>query len=138
MLAMILAVALMQQPSSGLVTLAQGTHSEIGDPREAVIRTQAEWAALWKAHGQPEPPVAVDFSREMVAAVFLGTRATGGYSVQIVGTRRSGDALVIEYTEQQPDRDAILTQALTTPFHIVKLPRYDGTARIRRAASPTR
>lgn len=136
MLAMILAVALMQQSSPGLVTIAQGTYSSVEEARETVARTQGEWVALWKAHGQGEPPAAVDFSKEMVAAIFLGTRATGGYSVQIVGTSREKDALVIAYVEQRPGGDAIVTQALTSPFHIVRLPRHDGPVRFRRAASP--
>jgi hypothetical protein len=135
MLAMILAVALMQQ-GSGLVTIAQGTHSGIEDAREAVVRTQAEWLALWKAHGQGEPPASVNFGKEMVAAVFLGTRATGGYSVQIAGTTREKDTLVIDYVEQRPAGDVIVTQALTSPFHIVRLPVHDGPVRFRRGAGP--
>lgn len=134
MLAMILAVALMQQSSPGLVTIAQGTHSSIEEARDALARTQPEWLALWKAHGQGEPPAAVEFGKEMVAAVFLGTRATGGYSVQITGTSREKDTLVIDYVEQRPGGDVIVTQALTSPFHIVKLPRHDGPVRFRRGA----
>jgi|SRR5688572_8724682 hypothetical protein len=136
MLAMILAVALMQQGSPGLVTIAQGTHSRIEEARDAVVRTPAEWLALWKAHGQGEPPAAVEFGKEMVAAVFLGTRATGGYAVQITGTSREKDTLVIDYVEQRPGGDVIVTQALTSPFHIVRLPRHDGPVRFRRAAAP--
>jgi hypothetical protein len=134
MLAMILAVALMQQGSPGLVTVAQGTYSGIEEARETVVRTQAEWLALWKAHGQGEPPAAVDFGKEMIAVVFLGTRPTGGYSVQITGTSLEEDALVIDYVEQRPGGDAIVSQALTSPFHIVRLPRHEGPVRFRRAA----
>ena len=58
--------------------------------------------------------------------------------MQIVSSRREGEALVIEYVEQQPAREAILTQVLTFPFHIVRLPRYDGTVRFQRASNPAR
>jgi hypothetical protein len=63
--------------------------------------------------------------------VWLGTRPTGGYDVEIVATRRDGNALVVEYVEHRPPADAIVTQALTSPFHIVKLPRADGPVRFR-------
>jgi hypothetical protein len=74
----------------------------------------------------------VDFSKEIVAAVFLGTRPTGGFSVEIVGTRVEGDALVVEYAEQRPGRADIVSQVLTSPFHIVRLPTHKGPVRFQR------
>ncbi len=132
MKAVLLVVALMQQVPSTIVTVAQGPRSAVTQAREAVARTAAEWQALWKVHGGTEPATVVDLGKEMVAAVFLGTRATGGYSVEIVSARREGDALVIEYAERVPGPDAIVTQALTSPFHIVRLPQHAGTVRFRR------
>src|SRR5690606_25162826 len=100
-------------------TVAQGDMSEIDTAREAVARTPAEWSALWKSHGGEGAPGAVDFSKQMVAAVFLGTRPTGGYRVDIVSTRRDGETLVVECLERAPGRGDISIQVLTAPFHIV-------------------
>ena len=133
MVAFVLALALMQS-SSGIVTVSQGSRSAIEEPRDVTVRTLAEWQALWKQHGGNEAAPAIDFTKEMIAAVFLGTRSTGGYAVDIRATRREGAALVIEYAEQAPGRDAIVTQALTSPFHIVRLPRSAGEVRFRRVA----
>jgi hypothetical protein len=116
------------------VTVSQGSRSAIDELKEATARTPAEWQALWKQHGGNEAAPAVDFTKEMIAAVFLGTRSTGGYTVDIRATRREGPALVIEYAEQAPGRDDIVTQALTSPFHIVRLPQYAGDVRFRRVA----
>jgi hypothetical protein len=69
----------------------------------------------------------------MVAAVFLGARPTGGYGVEITGTRRDGDTLVVEFVERRPGPDAIVTQALTAPYHIVTLPRHEGAVVFRSA-----
>ena len=112
-----------------VTTVARGSMSAITEPREVVVRSSAEWNALWKEHGSTQPLPAVDFSKELVAAVFLGSRPTGGFSVEVVGARVEGDALVFEYVEQRPGRDSIVTQVLTSPFHIVKLPAHKGSVR---------
>jgi hypothetical protein len=127
----LLLVAVMQSTGAGIVTLARGTTSAIEDRREVVARTTAEWAALWRSHvGSDSPPApAVDPSKTMVAAVFVGYRPTGGYSVEMTGTRAEGDTLVIEYVLRAPGRGDLVTQALTAPFHIVALPLHRGPVR---------
>jgi hypothetical protein len=135
MVAMIVAFALLQ-PAPGIVTLARGSYSQVADRTERAARTQDEWQALWKLHGASQPAATVDFAKEMIAAVFLGTRPTGGYDVEIVATRREANAVVVEYVEHRPPADAIVTQALTSPFHIVKLPRTDGPVRFRDVSPP--
>jgi hypothetical protein len=115
-----------------VTTVARGPMSLITEPRQVVVRSAAELTALWKEHGSSQPVPSVNFSREIVAAVFLGTRPTGGFSVEIVGTREEGDAVVIEYAEQKPGRADIVSQVLTSPFHIVKLPVHKGPVRFQR------
>jgi hypothetical protein len=109
--------------------------SAITEPREVVIRSSAEWNALWKEHGSTQPVPAVNFSKELVAAVFLGIRPTGGFSVEVVGARIEGDVLIVEYVEQRPGRGSIVTQVLTSPFHIVKLPAHKGSVRFQAVRS---
>ena len=130
-----LLLAFVQAAAPTMESIAQGRTSNIEETRQAIVRTEAEWEALWKLHAAPQSPPPVDFATSMVAAVFLGTRPTGGYSVAITGTRRDGDTLVVEFAERRPAPDAILTQALTSPFHIVKLPRHEGAVVFRSTPS---
>src|SRR5262245_60604732 len=123
MLIAILVVAIAQSAPSPVATVAQGGYSGISDASEVVVRSPAEWDALWKAHAGLKPIPSVDFSQDFIAAVFLGTRPSGGFSVEVLGTRRDAAALVIEYRERAPAASDIVTQALTSPFHIVKVPR---------------
>ena len=132
MLIAILVVAIAQSATPPVATVAQGAYSGISDASEVVVRSPAEWGALWKAHAGLKPIPAVDFSQEFIAAVFLGTRPSGGFGAEIVGTRRDAAALVIEYRERAPAATDIVTQALTSPFHIVKVPRFDGPIRFRK------
>lgn len=115
----------MLQATVAFTTVARGFDSQISEPREVVVRTADEWRALWKAHGDARQPT-VDFSRSAVIGVFLGTRMTAGYEVDIVSVRAQGAATVVEYRERRPDPDAILAQGLTAPFHLVSIPRRDG------------
>ena len=132
MLIAILVVAIAQSAAQPVTTVAQGAYSGISDASEVVLRSRAEWDALWKAHAGLQPIPAVDFSQEVVVAVFLGARRSGGFGAEILGTRREAAALVIEYRERVPAAGDIVTQAITSPFHIVRVPRFDGSIRFRK------
>jgi protease stability complex PrcB-like protein len=109
-----------------LTTIDKGSSSAIETPREATARTPAEWAALWQAHSGDRPLPAVDFARDMVVGVFMGTQPTGGFAVEIVGTRQDHGSLVVEYRETRPGRDTITAQIITAPFHLVAIPAFSG------------
>jgi hypothetical protein len=128
----ILVVAIAQSANSPVTTVAQGAYSGVSEASDVVVRSQVEWDALWKAHAGLKPIPAVDFSQEFIAVVFLGTRPSGGFGAEILGTRREAAVLVIEYRERAPAASDIVTQALTSPFHIVKVPRFDGPIRFRK------
>jgi PrcB C-terminal len=101
--------------------VASGVSSQIDEPREVIIRTQADWQAFWKTHSTQPAPV-VDFSRSIVAGVFLGMRPTGGYAVTIKTVRRTPTGAVIEYLSSTPDKNQAVIQMLTSPFHLIAIP----------------
>lgn len=97
-------------------TLAQGSSSQILEPREVVVRSAAEWQTLWKEHSA-EPPPTIDFSRSIVVGVFVGSRPTTGYQVDITAVKGDGGLAVVEYRERRPAPGALVAQVLTSPFH---------------------
>jgi hypothetical protein len=113
-------------------TLGRGDQSRIEEPRQAVARTAAEWAALWKAHGGDGKPPAVDLTRSIVIGVFLGTRPTAGYTVEIVRIETRDTDLVVTYREQGPAPGDMVAQMLTAPFHIVRTGSHAGPVRFQR------
>jgi len=113
-------------------TLAKGAMSNIEEPRQVVVRTAAEWQALWKQHDGNSGAPAVDFTQSVVAAVFLGSRPTTGYAADITGVRTESGRTIVEYLERQPPRDAFVAQVLTSPFHIVRIARTEGPVEFRR------
>jgi len=106
-----------------VMTIEKGHESAIDASRQATARTQAEWVKLWKSHSWDRKVPKVDFTKDMVVGVFLGSRPTAGYDVEIVATRQQGDVLVVEYRETKPARDAMTAQILTAPYHLVAVPK---------------
>jgi len=47
--------------------------------------------------------------------------------VQIVGVRQEGGALVVSYRATRPAPDALTAQVLTSPYHIVAIPKGSTT-----------
>ena len=84
-------------------SVAQGTSSQIDEPRKIVVRSAEEFQALWKSHSTPPLPK-VDFSKSIVVGVFLGMRPTAGYTVGIQAVRRTEGGAVVEYIEGRPER----------------------------------
>ena len=110
-------------------TISRDSMSNVDAPRQAVARTPAEWATLWRQHAGDKPAPKVDFATATVVAVFLGTRPTAGFQVEIVGTRAEGDALVVQWSERRPAADLVTAQILTSPAHIVAIPKVVGEIR---------
>ena len=114
-----------QNNSSGeLKTLAEGSQSSITDPFVAVIRDEATYAKL--RNMEPSlPRLQADFLRlNVVVAVFLGTRNTGGYSVEISRVENGK----IRIAEKAPPKGAMTTQVITSPFKIVSFAPEGSTA----------
>jgi hypothetical protein len=92
-----------------------------------LLRTPAELAAAWTAaHAssltQPPQP-SVDFARETMLAVFMGTRSSGGYGLDVAGVTFEGGDLFVDLVEIRPEPGSMVTQALTSPWMVVRIPR---------------
>jgi len=108
-----------------LTTIARGNGSRVSEPRRVVARTDDEWRALWAAHDGPEKEApAVDMRSVTVAAAFAGEKPTPGYGVEISAADHADlSEIRLEVQEQQPAPGGILAQMITSPFHIVSLPK---------------
>ena len=110
-------------------TIAKGDSSEQQLAKQVTVRTAAEWKALWKDHAPTEKMPAVDFTKDMVVGIFLGTKPSAGHEVEIVGVRPEGKDLIVEYVQKQPAPGTMAAQILTEPFHLVAVPKHTGTVR---------
>ena len=82
-----------------------------------VIRDSETWKNIWLRVRDSEIPI-VDFEKKMVLAAFLGVRSTGGYSVKIEGIGKRKNKIVVAVREAKPPKNAMVIQAITSPYHI--------------------
>lgn len=130
MILMLLA-ALSQAPASTLPmkTIEKGMDSQIDRAQQLTVRSAEEWTRLWREHAGERGRPSVDFAREMVVGVFLGSRPTAGFAIEVVGAREEGGALVVRYRETRPSPRSVAAQVLTSPYHIVTFPARAGDVR---------
>ena len=113
-----------QAPAPPPRTVDKGDFSNVDDAKQVVVRTEAEWRAIWRQHGGERPMPAVDFGKEMVVGVFMGSRPTAGYDIAITKTLDVNGTLRVFYRERMPARGGVvLAQVLTFPFHLVAVPK---------------
>ena len=114
-------------------SLASGNQAASADtPSFQLITTQADLVTAWnRAYGSrlTVPPLPdVNFPQETVLAVFSATQPTGGYSLEVQDITLDGNDLYIDLLETEPAADAITTQALTSPWLLVRVLRGDVNA----------
>jgi VWFA-related protein len=110
------------------VTIAKGAISGVEDVRQSILRTNAEFEALWHSLSLRGTRPAVEFNNTMVVALFLGSRPTAGYAPEVTAVRRDGDVLVVKWREVTP-ADSGNPPARTTPFLFAGVPQYAGEVR---------
>jgi len=110
-----------------LETIAKGDASHVAEPRRAIARTDDEWRALWAIHAGPVAAVpAIDLTTSIVAAAFAGEKPSAGHSIEIVPAETPGTGVRLRVDERAPSRDTMAAAIVTSPFHIVKVPRAAG------------
>lgn len=107
--------------------LAEGMQSGIEEERREVIRDDDAFQALWARHSAgmdpAPPPPAIDFSREMLIAVFAGVQATAGYRWTLQSLSEANGSLAVHLRFDRPGPDCAVAQVLTQPYLLVKTDR---------------
>lgn len=112
----------------GILNEWQGSRSVQEAPRQVVVKDLKEWEELWSdvtKNQMPAPAIPkIDFERQMVVAVFMGTQNSGGYSVRITGVEE-GDKLTVKVKQSVPPPGAMSAAVMTAPYHVVVVARSD-------------
>lgn len=110
-----------------LTTIARGDASRVSAARRVVASTADEWSTLWAVHAGPgaDAPV-VDLATVTIAAAFAGEKPSAGYSLEIARAEPTAEGLRIFVDERSPGPGTIAAQIITSPFHIVSVPKAAG------------
>lgn len=99
----------------------------VNRPLYLLIRDVAELNAVWRlAYGgvlNPPPVPMVDFARETMVAMFMGEKPTGGFGLAVRGVTFEGGDLFVALDIQEPRPGMMVTQALTSPWTVLRIPR---------------
>ena len=98
----------------------------VAEPGTFAFNDAVSWESFWVEHavdfegrGALPPAPDVDFERETVAAVFLGTRSGCGYFIELVReVRMRGDAALVEIGPPSPPSH-LVCDMVVFPAHIV-------------------
>jgi uncharacterized protein (DUF885 family) len=118
--------ALEPQRAIDFSVLATGYNSRYeGGRRLQLITNQTDWASAWEVigRGSSAPMPEVNFNTRAVLIAYQGRKNTGGYNISIAEIRRDGATLVVRVDEQAPKPGDFVTEALTSPFVAVSIPR---------------
>jgi hypothetical protein len=103
--------------------------SGIPEQERIIVRDSAAWTALWPrivgTHSPRPKPPAVDFAKEMLLVVSMGTRSSGGYVIAIDSLRVAGDSIRVVVREQSPGPRCGTTAALSAPVALARVERSD-------------
>ncbi|HKQ99729.1 MAG TPA: DUF885 family protein [Pyrinomonadaceae bacterium] len=112
--------------------LATGYNSGYKGARSVqLIMNQSEWESAWQLNnrGSAGPMPEVNFNTRAVIIAYQGMKNTGGYGISVAEIRREGSTLLVRVNEQSPKPGDFVTEALTSPFVAVSIPRPpDGTS----------
>ncbi len=118
-------------PKSGaaipFAPVANNGFSRITAPRQAVVKDAAAWAALWAEHsttGSAAPQV--DFTRNMVVAVFAGNVSNGCHTTQVTRVASRDGKMVVSYEERDVTSVAVCLSVISQPMQAVTVPRVDA------------
>lgn len=107
-------------------TIVSESFSNIETAREVVIKDAAAWSALWAEHSKtriaaPE----VDFSRNMLVAIFHGNNPPCG-SFDVVYAGSKDGKLLVEYEVRDMSPVALCLAVVTQPMRVVAVPKVDA------------
>jgi uncharacterized protein (DUF885 family) len=112
--------------------LATGSYSTREGGRGVELITDgAAWSRAWETIGAGRPLPDVSFDTRAVVVAYQGRQPTGGYSIEITGIKRTGTVLAVTVSERRPASGSLTTQALTSPFVAVSIPRPPSGATVR-------
>ncbi|MEM7200946.1 MAG: hypothetical protein AAF628_11805 [Planctomycetota bacterium] len=95
-----------------------------------ILRNATAWTAFWAEHNAgltALPPLpSVDFTRDVVVAAYAGTRASGGYALEVLAVRReaspAGIRTLVDTEETRPGPGCSVPLFVSRPSYLARVP----------------
>ncbi|MDR6299626.1 protease complex subunit PrcB family protein [Mesonia maritima] len=112
--------------SKGVLT---GAGEEGIEAQQRIITSEAEWNSLVRKMNSVNNMSKnfktndIDFSKEMVVAVFDKVMNTGGHSIWVSDVKTIDNEVQLMVSEKHPD--GMATSVMTQPYYLAKMPKTD-------------
>ena len=110
-------------------TFNSGVHSNIQHSGLRVLNNDAEFQSYWAqlTGSAANAPRGIEWGKELLIAINLGTRSSGGYQVYVERIDRpKPNDIVVHYVESQPAPGSVNTAVMTSPWVLVRMDRAGG------------
>jgi hypothetical protein len=111
------------------VPVAKDSFSGVSAKKNVVIRDEAAWARLWAEHTAGRSPAPalpqIDFSRQMLAAVFAGESASGCHTIMIPRVVAGAATVKVEVDERELQTFGACPAVVTHAMQVVAIDRTD-------------
>ena len=110
--------------SNSFTEVDRGFNATVTTASVRAAVTTAQLSEIYRLlYGNQTPmPTPVTLNRETAVAVFMGQRTSGGYSISVERISTSGSTLNVVVSLKAPGAGMMTTQALTSPWVLVKVP----------------
>lgn len=106
-------------------TIEKESQSNNIEAKNYSIKNNKEWTDLWTKISYARLVPIIDFTKDMVIAVFQGEYSTGGYDIEIQKIIENEKNIEVFVKEISPGINCMVPQSFTSPFHIVKIQKSD-------------
>lgn len=104
-----------------------GQQSKIQGLTTRVLMTEGDWQSFWRNLTGQDPstaPKGIKWNEELLIAVCIGQRKTGGYSVRIEDMiKKDAGNVIVQYSITSPRSGDMTTQAITSPWVVARVSR---------------
>ena len=109
--------------SNELVEILSGSHSNFDKRFFTEVNSAKELEELYKTLNKTRTPnyklPNVDFSKEVVLGLFMGSKSSGGYAIKIDHIKTDGNYTAVFINEVKPT--GMATSVITQPFYLAKM-----------------
>jgi hypothetical protein len=96
-------------------------------PRDGlVVGSEARWKPIWrKLTGSDDGRPRVDFANRRALVVLQGRKPSGGHEIRVTRVQGLTGRIVVDVRETSPGRGCLAAGVMTSPYHVVSIPRDD-------------
>jgi PrcB C-terminal len=107
--------------------LLQDTHGGYTESKFTVIVDNESLTEVYNLLNKSRSPKlktpVINFEKEMVIALFLGEKNSGGYAITVEQVLNKNNKVSVFYKATSPKLGDMVTSVMTQPFTIIKMPK---------------